>query len=209
MLVFSGEAKSGPAGDEDADVGSSTEQIGHERGGVEDVLVIVQNEQQMSLAYECLKAGDERFMTSFAHADGLRDGGRDEVGVRNRRQTDEAGAIQEILGQPVGDGEGQSGLAHATRSGQRTCSTSSATSRSRPTNSVSERGSGDGWGARTELITVVPIAAKLLMPRHYGRWRARPTIGNIVLRGAARHSQADALCYGWCIVSALRSSSTI
>jgi hypothetical protein len=73
----------------------------------------------MAVAHECLKAGDERFITRFAHADGLSDGGHNEIGVRDRRQADEAGTIQEILGKPVGDGEGQSGLAHAARSGQR------------------------------------------------------------------------------------------
>ncbi|MBA2597193.1 MAG: hypothetical protein H0V00_11285 [Chloroflexia bacterium] len=66
MLVFPGEAKSSPVRDEDPDAGSGTEQIGDERGGVEDALVIVQNEQQATLAYGRLKVGDERFIARIA-----------------------------------------------------------------------------------------------------------------------------------------------
>ena len=118
VLVFPGEAKSSPARDEDPDVGGSAEQIGHERGGVEDVFEIVQNEQQAPLAHECLKTSDQGFMARIAHAEDLSDGGRDQIGMRDRCEADEADAIREILGKPVGDGKGESGLAHATRSGQ-------------------------------------------------------------------------------------------
>jgi hypothetical protein len=38
--------------------------------------------------------------------------------MRERGEADEAGAIREIVGEPGGDGQGQSGLAHAARSGQ-------------------------------------------------------------------------------------------
>ena len=98
MLVFPGEAKSGPARDEDPDVGSSAEQIGHERGGVDDVLEIVQHEQQAPLAHECLKPSDQGLIARIAHAEDVSDGGRDQIGMRDRREADEADAIREILG---------------------------------------------------------------------------------------------------------------
>lgn len=118
MLVFPGEAKPGPARDEDPHVGSSTEQIGHERSSVEDVLVIVQNEQEAPLAQECLEPSDERFIARIAHAEDVGDGGRNQIGMGDRRETDEADAIRIILGKPSGDGKGESGLAYAARPGQ-------------------------------------------------------------------------------------------
>ena len=118
MLVLAGEAKPGPARDEDPDVGSSAEQVGHERGGVDDVFVIVQNEQQAPLAQECLKPRDQWFIARIAHAENVSDGGRNQIGMSDRREADEADAIREILGKLGGNGKGQSGLAHATRSGQ-------------------------------------------------------------------------------------------
>ena len=118
MLVLPGEAKPGPAGDEDAEVRGRAEQIGHERGGVEDVLEVVQHEQQLPVAHERLKPGHERFLARFAQAEELRDGWRDKIGMRDRGEADEAGAIREILGKPGSDGQGQPGLAHAARSGQ-------------------------------------------------------------------------------------------
>jgi hypothetical protein len=119
MLVFPGETQPGPARDEDPDVGSSTEHIGHERGGIDDVFVIVQDEQQAAFAQECLEAGDEWLTPRFAQAEDLSDGSRDEIGMRNRREADEADAIREILGNSGGDGNGKPGLAHTAWSSQR------------------------------------------------------------------------------------------
>ena len=82
VLVFPGEAKSGPARDQDPDVGGSAEQIGHERGGVDDVFEIVQHEQQAPLAQECLQTGDEGFIARIAHAEDVSDGGRNQIGMR-------------------------------------------------------------------------------------------------------------------------------
>ena len=106
MLVFPREAKSSPARDQDPDVGSSTEQIGHEWGGVDDVFEIVQNEEQPPLAQKCLKAGDQWLIARIAHAEDVSDGWCDQAGMRDWRKTDEADAIREIRGKPVGDGKG-------------------------------------------------------------------------------------------------------
>src|SRR3954447_14237945 len=99
MLVFSREAKPGSTRDQDLDVRSSTEQVGDEGGGVDDVFVIVQNEQQASLTKECLKPRDQGFIAGIAHAKNVSDGGRNQIGMGDRREADEADAIREILGE--------------------------------------------------------------------------------------------------------------
>ena len=101
MLVLPGEAKSGPAGDQDPEVRGRAEQIGHERGGVEDVLEVVQHEQQAPLAHERLKPCDQSVHCPHRARRGLSDGWRDQIGIRDRREADEAGAIREILGKRV------------------------------------------------------------------------------------------------------------
>ena len=106
MLMFSREAKPGSTRDQDLDIRSSTEQVGDEGGGVDDVFVIVQNEQQASLAKECLKPRDQGFIGRFAQTEALSDSGCDEIGMRDWRETNEADAIREIRGKPVGDGKG-------------------------------------------------------------------------------------------------------
>ena len=151
MLVFPGEAKSSPAGDEDPDVGGSAEQIGHERGGVDDVFEIVQNEQQAPLAHDCLQTSDQGFIARIAHAEGVSDGGRHEIGMGDRCEADEDDAIREILASrwatvranrvlPTPPGPVR---VSSRTSGRRKSATSVAISRSRPTNGVSGRGSGD------------------------------------------------------------------
>ena len=165
MLVLTGEAKSSPARDQDQDAGSSAEQVGHEGGGVDDVFEIVQNEQQVPLAHDSLKSHDQGFIARIAHAENVSDGGRNQIGMSDRREADEADAIREILGKLGGNGKGDLVLptppgpvrVSSRTSGWRESSTSAATSRSRPTSGVSGSGSGDGWAARAVLITVAPI----------------------------------------------------
>ena len=51
-------------------------------------------------------------------AEGLRNGGKDQVGILNGRERDEADAIGELITQFGGDLERQARLAHTSRAGE-------------------------------------------------------------------------------------------
>jgi hypothetical protein len=118
VLVFPGEAKSGAARDQDPDVGSGAEQVGDEWGGLEDVLVIVQHEQQAPFTQECLEAGDQRFRARVVHAKDVSDCRRHQMRIHDRGEIDKPHAIREVLGKPRGHGQSEPGLADTTGAGQ-------------------------------------------------------------------------------------------
>ena len=138
--------------------GQAAEQVGHERRRLDHLLEVVQHQQGALVAQERRQPPVERLVAGLAHAEGLGDGGGDQVGVGDRGEGDEPDAVRERVGNRRGDLEGEAGLADAAGAGQRQQADvrlgaggrTAATSRSRPTRGVSGTGRlprwpGGGW----------------------------------------------------------------
>ena len=125
-------------------------QRGDLRSRAEDLLAVVEQKQQVLRREESREGVQQRLPGPLAHAKGAGNGRKDELGVPQRRQIDEYGAIAECARQVVADLEGESGLARTpapvrvTNRISLACNreTSVASSRSRPRSGVRGNWSG-------------------------------------------------------------------
>ena len=108
-----------PAGREHRQLRRGREQLRDDRRGVEEVLEVVQDQQQVALAHEPRQRLGDRLPGRRAQVECLRDRGRDELAVADRRERHEAGAVGEPLLQPAGDLEREPRLARPAGAGER------------------------------------------------------------------------------------------
>ncbi len=117
--VFAGEAQHLAAGGEDLQVRSNGQEVGEERGRLDHLLDVV--EQQQDVAWAQVGGQDlgrGRSPSGCAHllqAQRPRDRREDEGGVGDRGQADEDDPVRELRGKIGGDVQGQPRLADAAR----------------------------------------------------------------------------------------------
>ena len=111
VLVLAVEVEVRPARREDRQLRRGREQLRHDRRGVEEVLEVVEDQQQVALAHEPRQGLADRLPGRRAQVERLRDRGRDELAVADRRERHEAGAVGEPLLQAAGDLEREPRLA--------------------------------------------------------------------------------------------------
>ena len=148
-IVLAREAEHHPAGGEDRQLLAIGEQIGNPRGGIDHLLQVIEDEQQMAR----LQIGDQlaidRQRTLITQAQPAGNSGQDQILIVYRGQIDEPGPVAELPGDLGSDLQGQAGLADAAWAGQRheryvvaeEESRTAATSCVRPTNGVRGNGS--------------------------------------------------------------------
>ncbi len=94
-LVLAGEAQESAARDEHAEPGGHRQQPRHERGGVQEVLKVVQDQQDLSVP----KVSRERLLGSLArrlrNAEGVGDLRCEERGLRNGGEGHEMNPLRE------------------------------------------------------------------------------------------------------------------
>jgi hypothetical protein len=88
------------------------------RRGSQQMLQVVQHQQDRLLPEECRQRREGVLAGKLAHAYDARDRRQSQAGIGQRREIDEPDPIGIALRHLLGDGDGQPGLAHPTRSGQ-------------------------------------------------------------------------------------------
>ena len=113
QFVLAGDAQRGAAGHDELRARRRGQQAADLRRRVEELLEVVDHQQQ--------RAAREQAHQPFAlgGAQLLRDLGGDERGVGERGERDEAGAVGELRGEPVGQLDREAGLADAAGPGER------------------------------------------------------------------------------------------
>src|SRR3990170_2986423 len=87
-----------PAGDEELDVGTGRQQIGHVRSGYNNVFQVVQEKQEVSVSEESLEAFQRREIGMVDHAQRLGDRIQDETWIAHGGQIHEYQAIVKFRG---------------------------------------------------------------------------------------------------------------
>ena len=83
------------------------------------MLDVVEDEQELAVPQRHEQPVGKRLVALLPDADGLGDGGNDEVRIAHRGQIDEADAVGELRDQVRRDLQREPGLAYPTRTGQR------------------------------------------------------------------------------------------
>ena len=95
--------------------GAAPQQVVHQRRGLDQLLEVVQHQQQVLLLQVGAQLQVGRVGAAHLQAQGLGDGRGDQIGIADRRQAHEEGAVLEVLQHVLGHGQGQPGLADARR----------------------------------------------------------------------------------------------
>lgn len=98
-LVLAAQVEHGAARDEHLEAGRGPEQIGHDGGGGEDLLEVVQQEQQALVAQVVDEGIADRAAADVLETHGLGDGRHDEGRVAKWGQLDEEDAVLEVVDQ--------------------------------------------------------------------------------------------------------------
>ena len=117
-LVLSGEVEGGPAGDKQAQARTGGEQGSELRCPLDHLLEVVQQQQQVPLAQSGLHLLFWGECCNFPQAKCLGNGRHDAVGVADRGQRHEAGAIGKAGTQDACDLQSQARFAHAPGAGE-------------------------------------------------------------------------------------------
>jgi hypothetical protein len=104
---------------QDGEVRAARQQRVQGRDGGQQMLQIVQHQHDRLLPEERRQRRERVLSGLLAHAHDARDRRQSQAGIGQRRQIDEPDPIGIALRHLLGDGDGQPGLAHPTRSGQR------------------------------------------------------------------------------------------
>jgi len=119
ILPFGPDAEGRAARRQDRQPGATIEerrQLGSDR---HHLLQVVQQEQQVAASQRRRQGAPQRHAGNLAHAEGLGDRRDNEVGVADRRQTDEGDTVRELGRQVGADLERQPRLADPAGTGQR------------------------------------------------------------------------------------------
>jgi hypothetical protein len=117
--VFPRNPQPDATGDQDLQTGTSDQEPDEQRGGLDDLLEVVQHQQHMVVPQGLDQALCEWATARLADTERLGDGRRHEVRLGERRQVHEADAVGELRRQLGGHRQRQPGLAHSARTGQR------------------------------------------------------------------------------------------
>jgi hypothetical protein len=107
--------RGGAAGHDQAEALAACQQRPEGRGGVEDVLEVVEHEQEVLVRDLAREGGEERVGQRTARAEGLGDGGQHQVGIVERGEVDPAAAVREAAGCCGGDADGEGGSCRRRR----------------------------------------------------------------------------------------------
>jgi hypothetical protein len=119
-LVLALDVQDGAARDDDGEARAAPEELGHQRGGIGQLLEVVEDHERAAVAEEVpdhlepprVAAGAGG--AADAEAERPHHGGRDQGRVLDRRERDEEGPSGEALAEAAGGLYGEPGLAHAS-----------------------------------------------------------------------------------------------
>lgn len=97
VLEFSVDSQQGAAGHEDLEAGAGREKVSDQRGGLNHLLEVIEQEEHLPVAQITLEALKERLLCALHDAERPGDGGGDEIGVRYGGQLDEEYAALELV----------------------------------------------------------------------------------------------------------------
>jgi hypothetical protein len=106
------------AGGQDAQSWSDSQEIGHERSGIEKVLEVIKNQQHGTLAQVGGELVGDRCRSCLPEAEGGGDFLSNKGRVTHRSQIDEDHAVAKVAAEQTRRGDGEAGLAAATGAGQ-------------------------------------------------------------------------------------------
>ena len=119
VLLLAAEVQAGAAGHEDPELRRGGEEAGDDRGGVLEVLEVVEHEEHVAIAQRVRDGVEERPFRGLADEERRRDRRRQQVGFRDRGELDEERPVA-VSQEPLRrDLEREARLAGATRPGQR------------------------------------------------------------------------------------------
>ena len=95
------------------------QQVGQVRGGCQDLLEVVEQEQHVFLTERGFEQIEQEPRCSLFEIEALGDGGHDQGGVADGGERNEVDAIGKISEQHSGDLEGETSFAHATGASKR------------------------------------------------------------------------------------------
>src|SRR5207248_2287859 len=105
-------------GHEDGEVWATGQQVGQVRGGWQDLLEIVEQEQHVFITERGFEQIEQGPRCSLFEIEGLGDGGDDQGGVAEGGERNEVDAIGKVSEQVGGDLQGQAGFAAAAGAGE-------------------------------------------------------------------------------------------
>ena len=104
------------AGDHDFDIGAASEQIGQQWGGVDHSLERIEHEQQPSCADGCSEISIERLLPGLANPERLGDRRRNQTGIADSGERDDANAVGKIARNARCHRKGETCFADSARS---------------------------------------------------------------------------------------------
>ena len=147
--------------------GTRTQEVGHERGGLDDLLEVVELKQESRVAQHRLRPCDQRLVDHLSHGQRLADGGSHQRWITDRRERNDRDTIGEVIRHRCCRTQREPRLADPTRASQCEQGTSSRRSRSRrttrsrswPMSGVRATGREEGWW--DEAMVIAPLVTDL------------------------------------------------